>query len=425
VFENGDWYGTPVNEAARLCAVADAGQVLVSEVVRLLVGNRGAHEFAPIGELELKGLPAPVSVHEVRWEDSAAEPVGPLPTPLGQIPGELPFSGRDAAAEALRARWREVWERGLQAVLVAGEPGVGKTRLVAEFARSVHATGARVLLGRASEHGDAPFAPWREAMRGLVRQLPDASLAAHVADHGGTFARLLPELSRRVPGLPDPVMIDPETERELLFEAHLTGAWRAIGTMGARMYEIDPIQMAAFPDHSAADRGGVSGARRAIDAYLAVEGVLPDRVRPAASTGIALLARIVDDRDLARATYEQSLWYSGRLAVNTSAWCGGPFDSRLGVMAQTIGWLDDAVRHHEAAIALADRAGLRPYGVIGRLELATVLAERDASGDRARAIDETRRARSVAVELGMPGWVERLDALAAGDPQPWMVGIPG
>jgi class 3 adenylate cyclase len=58
--EHGDWFGTPVVEAARLCAAADAGQTLVSEIVRALVGSRGGHQFRSVGTLSLKGLPGPV-----------------------------------------------------------------------------------------------------------------------------------------------------------------------------------------------------------------------------------------------------------------------------------------------------------------------------------------------------------------------------
>lgn len=59
-FENGDWFGTPVVEAARLCSAAEAGQTLVSEIVRGLVGSRGGHQFRSVGALTLKGLASPV-----------------------------------------------------------------------------------------------------------------------------------------------------------------------------------------------------------------------------------------------------------------------------------------------------------------------------------------------------------------------------
>ena len=80
--ENGDLFGTPVVEAARLCAVAAGGQIVVSDVVRSLARGRG-HTFTSLGELTLKGLPEPVAACEVKWEP--LEPVGlPLPPRLDQ-----------------------------------------------------------------------------------------------------------------------------------------------------------------------------------------------------------------------------------------------------------------------------------------------------------------------------------------------------
>ena len=65
-FEDGDWFGTPVVESSRLCAAATGGQILVSDIVRVLAGSRTELELRPLGELELKGLPAPLAACEVR-----------------------------------------------------------------------------------------------------------------------------------------------------------------------------------------------------------------------------------------------------------------------------------------------------------------------------------------------------------------------
>ena len=81
--EDGDVHGTPVVEAARLCAAARGGQVLVSDVVRVLAGSRSPHVLAPAGTLELKGLDAPVVVWEVAWTpDRRATSV---PTRLAEV----------------------------------------------------------------------------------------------------------------------------------------------------------------------------------------------------------------------------------------------------------------------------------------------------------------------------------------------------
>ena len=76
------------------------------------------------------------------------------------------FVGRRAELDRLRASWAGVQMHGdRRLVLVAGEPGVGKTRLVHEFASAALADGATVLLGRCSEEPLAPFEPFAEALR--------------------------------------------------------------------------------------------------------------------------------------------------------------------------------------------------------------------------------------------------------------------
>jgi pimeloyl-ACP methyl ester carboxylesterase len=70
-YEGGDWFGTPVVEAARLEAAASPGQILVSEVVRSIVGTRGGAQFRSAGTRELKGFARPVPVVEVLWRDAS------------------------------------------------------------------------------------------------------------------------------------------------------------------------------------------------------------------------------------------------------------------------------------------------------------------------------------------------------------------
>ncbi|MFE9095407.1 AAA family ATPase [Streptomyces sp. NPDC007264] len=89
-----------------------------------------------------------------------------------------------------------------QALLVGGEAGVGKTRLIEEFAVAAARAGAVVALGGCVEIGadGLPFAPFSAALRALRRQLPE-ELAAAAAGQEEELARLLPELgeARRGP----------------------------------------------------------------------------------------------------------------------------------------------------------------------------------------------------------------------------------
>ncbi|WP_328842117.1 helix-turn-helix transcriptional regulator [Streptomyces europaeiscabiei] len=86
-------------------------------------------------------------------------------------------------------------EGGPQALLLGGEAGVGKTRLVEEFAGEAGRGGAVVATGGCVEIGadGLPFAPFSTALRALRRRLPD-ELAAAAAGQEQELARLLPEL---------------------------------------------------------------------------------------------------------------------------------------------------------------------------------------------------------------------------------------
>ena len=109
-----------------------------------------------------------------------------------------------------------------QLVLVAGEPGIGKTRLVMEFARSVGPT-ATVLLGRCDQEALVPQQPFVEALEWYARECPPGVLEAQLADVDGVreLAQLIAPLARRVRRWP-PVESSPEGRRYRLFEAVAT-----------------------------------------------------------------------------------------------------------------------------------------------------------------------------------------------------------
>ncbi|GAA2267118.1 LuxR family transcriptional regulator [Streptomyces atrovirens] len=104
------------------------------------------------------------------------------------------FVGRNTELDTLNtALTRAATEP--QALLIAGEAGVGKTRLVEEFAAAARRRGAIVALGGCVEIGadGLPFAPFSTALRQLRRELPD-QLAAAASGQEEELARLLPEI---------------------------------------------------------------------------------------------------------------------------------------------------------------------------------------------------------------------------------------
>jgi len=68
VAEDEDLFGTAVQLAARVCDRAEAGQILVADVIQQLAAGKG-FDFADQGEVSLKGFEKPVRLHEVRWHD--------------------------------------------------------------------------------------------------------------------------------------------------------------------------------------------------------------------------------------------------------------------------------------------------------------------------------------------------------------------
>jgi len=81
-------------------------------------------------------------------------------------------------------------------VLVAGEPGIGKTELVREFSGQARELGALVLWGSAWEDGGAPpYWPWVQVLRGYSRQAGPAALGEMAGRDSARLGQLLPELT--------------------------------------------------------------------------------------------------------------------------------------------------------------------------------------------------------------------------------------
>jgi len=93
--EDGDYFGEPVVEAARLCARAAAGQIIATDLVYRLGGSRHSHVFESLGDLELKGISEPVPAFELRWEPAAVEGTIPLPERLRELPATA-YVGRQS-----------------------------------------------------------------------------------------------------------------------------------------------------------------------------------------------------------------------------------------------------------------------------------------------------------------------------------------
>jgi len=248
--EGEDYFGDPVIEAARLCARAEGGQILASDMVRVTAGRRSPHPFTSLGELELKGLPEAIETLEVGWEPLDADAPGsgrvPLPTLLTQRPA-IGVIGRENELALLdTAAKRVAVGEGRELVLLAGEPGQGKTTLVSELARHAHDQGTTVLLGRCDEEVAAPYRPFQEALSHLVAHVDEELLRTHVARHGGELARMVPALGQRLGELPPPQTTDSETERYLLYAA-VVGVFEEAARQRPVVLVLDDLHWADKP----------------------------------------------------------------------------------------------------------------------------------------------------------------------------------
>jgi class 3 adenylate cyclase len=212
---DGDYFGTPVNAAKRLCDRASGGQILASRLVCDLVGPVAGHRFRDLGDLTLKGILGPVASCDVVWEPVSTRP-GPLPRFVAARESS-PFVGRGDELAALSAEFERVCANECRLVLVDGEPGIGKTRVTAEFCADVHQRGAQILLGQCTDETLVPYQPFIEAISRYVSNCRLEALRLDLADTGGELRRLAPELAERLPDLPEPVRGDPAGERHRLY----------------------------------------------------------------------------------------------------------------------------------------------------------------------------------------------------------------
>ena len=223
--EDGDYFGEPVIEAARLCAHAEGGQILTTTMCRVMAGRHATQEFFSLGEASLKGLPEPVDLVEVHWapKQETLQPGKQLPLPDQLVTTSadslFAFFGRADELKTLEdIHKRAAAENHLGVVLLSGEPGVGKTSLVAQAGRSAHRNGSTVLYGGCEEDLTVPYKPWVDALRPLAESLPEEVLQSFSDTHGLGVARLLPSIARRLGTEPPTTGVDADAERFIVME---------------------------------------------------------------------------------------------------------------------------------------------------------------------------------------------------------------
>jgi DNA-binding SARP family transcriptional activator/tetratricopeptide (TPR) repeat protein len=165
----------------------------------------------------LRALERGILTHELALDASPAQSPQQRDTPL--LPGPLapvspfPFVGRGHELSVFREALTRAEDGEGGMVLLTGEPGAGKTRLMREVAHEAAGRGAVVLYGVSDAVVSTPYQPLREWFELLLRVWGDEELTTAVGRDGGRLVRLVPELAEL--GFSDDEATDAEADRYL------------------------------------------------------------------------------------------------------------------------------------------------------------------------------------------------------------------
>ncbi|MEJ2602557.1 MAG: AAA family ATPase [Gammaproteobacteria bacterium] len=130
-----------------------------------------------------------------------------------------PLVGRDSEQARLHAALDRAMDGSGTLVLIAGEPGIGKTRLADAARDRGREAGCLALEARCPEDGGVPYLPFVMVLEQLVASLPRDRLAAALGETAPEIARLVPRVRHILGDLPPPLQLPADQERRFLFNA--------------------------------------------------------------------------------------------------------------------------------------------------------------------------------------------------------------
>jgi hypothetical protein len=146
----------------------------------------------------------------------------PAANPLDRLEAGI-FVGREDEMTTLRSAVEDACAGRGRALLIAGEPGIGKTRTAQEIATYARLRGVQVLWGRGYEGGGAPaYWPWVQIIRSHVHERSAEELLADMGPGAANIASVMSVVRERFPDLPPPPRLEPEQERFRLFDSVTT-----------------------------------------------------------------------------------------------------------------------------------------------------------------------------------------------------------
>jgi eukaryotic-like serine/threonine-protein kinase len=121
------------------------------------------------------------------------------------------FVGRQREMDELKAALEDALAGHGRLVMLAGEPGIGKTRTARELAAYAETRGAQVLWGWCYEEAGAPpYWPWLQPLRSYIQQQDPEQLRSQMGVGAADIAEIIAEVREKLPGLEAPPALEPE-----------------------------------------------------------------------------------------------------------------------------------------------------------------------------------------------------------------------
>ena len=213
---NGDLFGQAVDGAAQVMVEAVGGQILTSDEVRKHAEPQMDQSFFDLGLFWLRGFPERWRLHEVSWNDASAGV-----RPRAEQARLTPSVEREAERASLRRLLDDALAGHGRLALVAGEPGIGKSRLVTEIGEVAQARGMRELTGHCvAMSGGPPYLPYVEMINQAINSLGRSlALSDALGNVAAEIARIAPALRRAFPNIPPPVELPAELARRYVWNS--------------------------------------------------------------------------------------------------------------------------------------------------------------------------------------------------------------
>jgi predicted ATPase len=202
-------------------AKAVGGQILVSDVVKAVLGSVSDIQLEAGARVRLKGFPERWRLWDVRWREVEVVPTWPaLASGGGATSNASRFVGRSDERSAVERLVDRAISGTGGLLLIAGEAGLGKTRLVEESLAEVGASRVFVARGQCYDmEGAPPYSPFVEAIESALAVTPHEVFRRAMGDAGPEIARFVPKVRVTFPELPPPVALPTDQARHYMFES--------------------------------------------------------------------------------------------------------------------------------------------------------------------------------------------------------------